>query len=113
MDTHQLSMEKMKINGCPVFSQKPAPSSSCFRHIGQTAFLGQFKQAFTPPHADHPNTAGISTVHNAEWRMNHFPQKRLLEFWDNPTDIWIPRNAFHPLQNFRHQPLANIRRALF
>ena len=48
---------------------------------------GKTQQAFAAPDADNPYPLGITPVHDAERRMDEFPQEGLIEFGYHPTHI--------------------------
>jgi len=70
------------------------------------------QQTLATPDANNPHTLGITTVHDAEWRMDEFPQERLIEFGHNTTHIGMLGQCLDALEHFRHQSIPDLGHSL-
>lgn len=69
---------------------------------------GQMKQAFAAPDTDNPYPSGVSPVHDAEWWVDEFAQKGLIEFGDHPAHVWMVSQYLNTLKHLSHKPRPNI-----
>lgn len=69
---------------------------------------GKLQQAFATPDADDPHPLGIAPAHDAERRMDEFPQEGLIEFGYHSAQLGMVSQGLDALEDFRHQSRPDI-----
>jgi hypothetical protein len=67
---------------------------------------------FTPPDADNPDLCRVSTVDNSKWRVDKFPEKRLIKLRYNATLIQVIHEKLYLMKHLRDQPVTNLAHTL-
>lgn len=74
---------------------------------------GNMQQPLATPDANHSHPLQIVSVHDAKWRMDEFMREGLIKFSYHPTHVGMVCQCLNALEAFFHQPLTNLRHALF
>ena len=82
------------------------------RQVFLQSSSGQLKQAVVSPDADHVNHALLAAIDYSKWWVDQLAKKRLVEFRDYPTQLWVTGKVFHSLQDLRDKSLTNLRNPL-
>jgi len=71
------------------------------------------QQSFASPDADDPDVFGFAPIHDAERRVDEFPEKRLVEFGHDSAYLGVDPQHFDLLEDFLDEPIPYIRHVLF
>jgi len=75
--------------------------------------LRKTKKTLASPDSYDTHTVGIKSVNDPKRWVDDLPEEGLTKLRHDPADYRVVDKRFDLLKNFRHQPFANIRYALF
>lgn len=76
-------------------------------------FRREAKQSFTAPDADDARLLMFAPVHNAKWRVDKLPQKRLVKFRNDAAQVRVVSQCFRPPEDLCNKPVPDFGYPLF
>ena len=70
--------------------------------IQYSSSIRKFEESFATPDANNPYQGLLASVDHSKWRVDEFPQCRLIKFRHDPTDIRVITQRLYPLDYFRY-----------